>query len=217
VLYLKNGSIIKGTLIDITGDKYKIQTSDGGLFIFSAPEVARYLRHVADTGGIKKSGFGLSLESGFLIGSQNSRYEHPFSFNCIANYNFDIKNSFGLGTGVEFFGSTFSPLYIEYRHLLYERSTTPFLFFRCGGLFHLGSDVRVNQNPPQYNVPGNYKGGSSVTIGTGISWVKENLTTYLSFAYRYVQTSFVETTYNTGDIKYKDYYNRLEIKLGFKF
>jgi hypothetical protein len=37
-LYLKNGSIIYGKLLEITDDKYKIQSSDGSLFIFSSDE-----------------------------------------------------------------------------------------------------------------------------------------------------------------------------------
>lgn len=217
VLYLKNGSVIHGTLIELTNDQYKIQTSDGSLFIFTAGEVAKYLRSLGGSDESKKEWFGLSLEAGFLVGSQSSRYDHPFSFNLIADYNIDRKNTFGIGSGIEFIGQAFSPVFLEYRHLIFDRTTTPYFFFRGGALMHLGSDDVPGNGSPQYNVPGNYKGGVSLSVGTGITWVKENLTTYLSFAYRYLQTSYKETTYNTGDIIYKDYYNRLEIKLGFKF
>lgn len=216
ILYLRNGSIINGTVIEITADQYKIQTSDGGLFIFSAPEVKKFVRQTISSDENKKSGMGFALEAGFLVGNQSSRYDHPFSFNCIADYNFDIKNSLGLGSGVEFIGQTFAPLYIEYRHLFYERNVTPFMFFRVGGLIHLGSDTE-SINDPLYYTPKDYRGGTSVSIGTGISWAKENIVTYLSFAYRYAQTSYVQNAPSLGEVTYKDYYNRLEIKLGFKF
>lgn len=39
VLYLRNGSMINGTLMEITDNQYKIQTSDGSLFIFSSPRL----------------------------------------------------------------------------------------------------------------------------------------------------------------------------------
>jgi hypothetical protein len=217
ILYLKNGSIIKGTLIEITSDQYKIQTSDGGLFIFSAPEVKKFVRQSAESNENKKSGMGFALEAGFLIGNQSSQYDHPFSFNFIASYTINKKNIFGIGSGVEYIGQTFAPLYFEYKHLLYEKSVTPFVFFRSGGLIHLGSDAGSSNGYPQYNVPKDFSGGASLTLGTGISWATENIVTYLSFAYRYAQTSYHETDYNSKDVTFKNYFNRLEIKLGFKF
>jgi hypothetical protein len=52
-------------------------------------------------------------------------------------------------------------------------------------------------------------------------WVLERIfqeiETYLSFGYRYAQTSYMELNYNNQDVTYKNYYNRLEAKFGFKF
>ena len=44
VLYLKNGSIIYGNLIEIVSDQYKIKTSDGSIFMFSADEVEKFIK-----------------------------------------------------------------------------------------------------------------------------------------------------------------------------
>jgi len=218
VLYLKNGSVINGTLTEITDNQYKIQTSDGSLFIFSASEVDKFIRETPVFTGRKKTGFSVALEAGFLVGSQSSKYDSPFSFNSIAGYTFDTKNSLGLGSGVEFLGQAFTPLFFEYKHLFYERKAAPFIFLRSGLLFHLGSDKEQGDNYyPQYNVPRDFSGGASLAIGTGISWVREDIETYLSFAYRYAQTSYKETNYNQQDITFKNYYNRLELKVGFKF
>ena len=41
VLYLKNGSIIYGKLVEVNDSVYKIQTSDGSLFIYKSPEVEK--------------------------------------------------------------------------------------------------------------------------------------------------------------------------------
>ena len=70
-----------------------------------------------------------------------------------------------------------------------DRKTAPFIFFRGGTLFHTGGDDE-NDNYNQYYYPKDYRGGASLAIGTGISWAKEDLETYLSFAYRYAQTSY---------------------------
>ena len=62
-----------------------------------------------------------------------------------------------------------------------------------------------------------YKGGASLGIGTGISWAKEESETYLTFAYRYAHTSYQQDDYNNVTYTYKNNFNRLEIKFGFKF
>jgi hypothetical protein len=126
------------------------------------------------------------------------------------------KHILGIGSGVEFMGSTFSPLYLEYKRLLNEKKTAPFIFFRSGALIHTGGN---DESDPynQYYYPKDYKGGISLAVGTGISWAKEDLETYLSFAYRYAQTSYKQQNYNDILYTYKNYYNRLEIKFGFKF
>ena len=215
VLYLKNGNVIYGTLIEITGNQYKIRTSDRSVFVFPTEEVDKYIKETPGFEGRKKKGIGLALESGFLMGSQQSQYVMPFSFNCLANFTKNTKNIFGLGSGVEFLGQAFTPLFVEYKRLIFDRKTAPFIFFRSGGLFHIAKEEETSAT--QYNYNTDYKGGLSVTIGTGISWSKEQSETYLSFAYRYARTSYVENNYGQSPVTFKNFYNRLEVKFGFKF
>ncbi len=98
------------------------------------------LRNLPLFTGRKEDGFGIALEAGFLIGAQNTTYEAPFSFNFLGNYTLDTKNIISLGSGVEFMGVPYTPLFMEYKYLLKENKTCPFLFARGGGLFHLGSE-----------------------------------------------------------------------------
>lgn len=216
VLYLKNGSIINGTLMEITDNQYKIRTADGSLFIYNASEVEKYAKETPVYEGRKKEGIGFALEGGFLIGSQSSEYRTPFSFNILGTYSINPRNTFGLGSGVEFIGQNFTPVFIEYKYTASNNKSAPFLFFRGGGLLHLGKD----EEPADYyyySSSRSYSGGSSLTFGTGISWSREEMETYLSFAYRYARTSYTETDYQNHETTYKNSYNRLEIKFGFKF
>ena len=216
VLYLKNGSKIYGKLIEVSGDQYKIETSDGSLFIYSSDEVDKFIKENPFFDGRKENGVGFALEAGLLIGAQRSEFDAPFSFNFLINYTNQTKNIFGIGSGVEFLGSTFTPLFFEYKRLFYDRKTTPFVFLRGGSLIHMGGDNDENGYDPYY-YPRDYKGGASFGFGTGISWAKEESETYLSFGYRYAQTSYRQMNYNDQTYTYKSYYNRLEIKFGFKF
>lgn len=215
-LYLKNGSIIYGKLLEISGNRYSIQTSDGSIFNYNYDEVDKLLKESPRFEGRKASGPGFALEAGLLAGAQNSEFEAPFSFNLIVNYTASTSNIIGIGSGVEFFGSAFTPVFLEYRKLLHTRKTCPFIFFRGGGLLHTGNDEEEDSYNQNYYRK-DYRGGTSFTAGTGISWAKDDLETYFSFAYRYAQTSYRQKNYNDILYTYRNNYNRLELKLGFKF
>ena len=217
ILYLKNGSTIYGTLVEIVSDQYKIKTSDGSIFIFPASDVERFAKEVPQYSGRPVSGFSFALEGGILLGAQDSKYEAPFSFNLLAGYIFDNKNIISGGSGVEFYGKPFIPLFLEYKRLLTEKKSTPFLYMRGGGVMHAGgSDSESYDIYNQYE-PYNYKGGLTLGMGTGISWSKEDFESYLSFGYRYVHTSYKQKEYLQNISTYENILNRLEIKFGFRF
>jgi hypothetical protein len=218
-LYLKNGSIIYGDLTEISDNQYKIITSDKSLFIFQTSEVDKFVKENPGFSGRKKSGAGFSLEAGFLIGPQKSDYVAPFSFNIILHVTSNTQHVFGLGTGIEYFGKSYAPLYFEYKNILNDKKTSPFIYTRVGGIFYLGGEEENNNNYyGGYNPPTiNYKGGFTYALGTGISWAKDESETYLSFAFRYAHISRTENAYNSYEYTYKTNFNRLEIKYGFKF
>lgn len=219
-LYLKDGSIIYGHLQEIASDTYSMRMYDGSIVVYPASEVEKYttLKNADVFYGRKKNGLGFALESGLLIGSQDSRYKAPFSFCFLAGYTGMTKNIVSIGSGVEFIGRPFTPVFFEYRYIVNENKTSPFLFFRLGGVISLGDreDIPNNQNY-NYYVPMDYEGGLSGGFGSGISWIKEDYEMYLSFAYRYARTSYkqIEGQYKT--VTYENNLNRLEIKLGFRF
>jgi hypothetical protein len=161
---------------------------------------------------------GVALDAGFLFGPQSSEYNSAFSFNILLNTTVDTKNIFGLGSGVEYLGQSFMPLILEYKYIISDKKTTPFIFIRGGKLFHLSGDQQnTDSTVPQYDNNKSYEGGGSFTLGTGISWVREGVETYLSFAYRNAHTSYTQTNFNNQTATYKNTYNRLEVKLGFRF
>jgi len=218
VLYLKNGSMIYGKLLEIIDDQYKMQTSDGSIFIFNSSEIEKFAKALPFFDGRKTEGFGISLEAGLLVGSQHTQYSAPFSFNILVDFTSNTKNITSLGSGIEFFGRPFTPLFIEYKHIFYDRKTSPFIFLRGGAVIPFGGDEQSTSLTYNYSDgPKDYKGGASMTFGTGISWAKEDYETYLSFGYRYAHTSYVQNEYNRGNVTYNNALNRLEIKFGYKF
>jgi hypothetical protein len=218
VLYLKNGSMIYGKLMEVTDNQYKIKTSDGSIFIYSSQEVEKFVNEIASYDGRKKSGFGFTLEAGFLVGAQSSDFKAPFSFNILGNITNKTKNIFSLGSGVEYLGQPYTPLFLEYKFLFSERKTSPFIFFRGGKLLYLREDAKIETTTyPTYTTEKKYSGGATFTIGTGVSWAQEESQTYISFAYRYAHTSYSQKNYYSQIETFKNSYNRLEVKFGFMF
>jgi len=215
-LYLKNGFIIYGKLIEISDNKYTLMTSDGSQYVYPFSEVEKYVKESPVFTGRKTDGFGYGLEAGLLIGAQNSTYPAPFSFNVLVSYTYLTRNIFSLGSGVEFIGVSYCPVFVEYRHMFKDSRISPFVFVRGGGLIHAG-DGDDEESTPNYYDKKNFKGGFSATLGTGVSWSKEDIEPYLSFAYRYASTSYEQRNYNDYDATFKNTYNRFEIKAGFRF
>jgi hypothetical protein len=219
VLYLKNGSKIFGKMIEVTNDHYKIQTSEGSVFVFSASEVEKFVNEEPAFDGRKKSGVGFVLEAGIMAGVKTTDYSTPFSFNALLNLTGRTTSILGVGSGVEYIGQPYMPLFLEYKQLTSEKNYAPFFFIRAGNLFHIKGDDQSTDS--YYYNPNNYEkkyhGGFTFTLGTGVSWVKNNCETYLSFAYRNAHFSYDQLDYNKNNNTYKTNLNRLEIKLGFRF
>jgi hypothetical protein len=218
VLYLKNGSIIYGKLLEASDNQYKIKTSDGSIFIYKPGEVDKFVNEASKFEGRKKKGFGFNLEGGFLVGPQTSDYKAPFSFNLLGNFTLNTKNILSIGSGVEFLGQPFNPFFAEYKYLFRESKTAPFIFVRGGKMMHLREDPDIESTTyPTYYSERKYAGEGTFTAGMGISWAFENSESYLSFGYRYAHTSYTQKNYNGQTEKYNNTYNRLEVKFGFRF
>ena len=218
VFYLKNGTRVFGKLLEISDNQYKILTAEGNVIAIQGTEIEKYVNESAINDTLKKNNRIFALEAGVLAGAQSSKYDAAFSFNIMATLVQNRYNKLSLGSGVEFLGQTYVPVFLEYKLNASEKKTTPFLFIRGGKLFHLNGDFeRTDQISQVYNTPMSYKGAFSFTLGLGISWIREDLESYLSFAYRNAHISYNEEDNSSLIYTYKTAYNRLEIKYGLRF
>jgi hypothetical protein len=213
-LYLKNGSIIYGRLLEVTPESFKVETSDNSIFIFKSEEVERFSKVVSGSFGRKSEGFSFALEAGLLAGAQHTDYTAPFSFNFLAGAVIKTKTIVSIGSGVEFIGRPFTPVFLEFRQVIFDQKTSPFIYARGGALLALGDDDKVSYI--SYD-PYNHKGGALVGFGSGVSWAREDYEMYLSFGYRFSHTSFQKDDYNQRNVIYTNNLNRLEMKFGFRF
>lgn len=214
-LYLKNGSVVYGKLVEIKDGQYSIRTAEGLLFTFSNDQVEKFiLGEQSEPKEVKindPNGFGFGIESGFLLGSSFENFPLLFSCNLMATYTFGTRNTFSLLTGAELFDQVYMPLMMEYRFNILKNNVSPFIYMRGGGLLSLSADDEYED----------YKGGWTFGAGTGFMWPIGGFESYIRLGFRYGFT-VRDTNYDymggsRDKYTYHSNFYRLEMKWGFKF
>ncbi len=160
VIYLKNGSVIKGDIVEqVPGKSLKIKTSDGSLFVCSFDEVERITKEEEshpDGKGHRGLDFGIDAGVDVMDGGAN------FPIELMLSKRFNQHASLGLGTGVNIptgGGDVSIPIFLDFKGYLPLKSTklTPFLDIRGGYVvntaesYTVGSGkYRVTVNPSDF-------------------------------------------------------------------
>jgi len=226
VVYLKNGSVVKGRLVEVDDEKMLIQSARNS-WVFNRSEI--------DTVAMKPFGperpdqsmtWYLKCSAGVLVGSSDNEKDLPFSADLSANFRIVGNLYAGVGAGVDFLEESYLPAFGNLEYHFRKSQFTPFVGMKAGYLFPLDGDVN-KQGGIYYAYPSYYdyyypyymqtldnKGGIMLNPSIGcVCFVSEHLGFSLAFGYRYSQVTF------KGEDHYEleTNYNRLSIKLGILF
>jgi hypothetical protein len=168
----------------------------------------------------KGDSFKIIFENGFLIGNPDLQYPMPFSSHL--SFEKKYKNLFlGIGSGAEVIGRTYIPFFASIKYIPFK--TKPLYIYGKGGYnvclsseYKEESNGYINYYYPYYSTEYKYSGGIMAEAGFGIILKMKNWDSSISIGYRYQKTKY-ETTYNTTDRTYENYYNRLALRFGFWF
>lgn len=147
VVYLKNGSVIRGTIIEqIPNKSIKIQTADGSIFVYPMDEVTKITKeHVTTnnnqqgTHGYFAKDYGLHkgykgfLELGGGIGVGDN--EGDSFFNATTSHGYQASPYFFIGAGVGFTymcGTAYLPVFADVRIHLLKGNISPFFGAKVG-------------------------------------------------------------------------------------
>lgn len=123
VVYLKNGSVIKGLIIEqVPNVSIKIQTNDGCLFVYKISEIEKITKEIIseetkgyDPTSISRTKFRFFLESGYTFGKDDGgRLELLTSMGSLVNKYIYL----GAGLGLNYYtdgNSTLLPIYANIR------------------------------------------------------------------------------------------------------
>jgi hypothetical protein len=161
VVYLKNGRVIRGTIIEhVPGKSFKIQTSDRNIFVFTYEEIDRMTREnvIQSNSGQeafeqKAFKYANMTRIGFLTGVG----EPIFSWSNLNEFWFDNNLGIGLGVGFDRYpNDTMMPLFVDLR-LMAAGVVRPYVLAGVGYSVH------------QSGRSSSESGGLMLHIGIGIA------------------------------------------------
>ena len=166
VVYLKNGSVIRGTIVEQQPNVLlKVKTADGSIFVYPMNEVEKITKEEAINRESEKSnrirtdvkGYRGSVEVGTIVNFRASGIpidRGAFSITTSHGYQFNPHLFLGAGIGLDYHaagGSLFMPLFVDVRANFLNRDITPFWGVKIG--YAVGSKVSEVVNPGIYFNP----------------------------------------------------------------
>ena len=229
VVYLKNGSILRGTVVLIDPGKFiKLKTPDRNVWVFEQEKIDSIVRtskvHIP-----QKNGYFNLTEIGVLAGNSANYKKNPFTLMNISSWKFENGFSTGIGVGVEFFNETYLPVVADFRYFIRKSGAMPFVSLQGGYSIPLGGTYTQQQiyyDSPVMWVSSIYRppvpittdfsarGGWLVNPAIGIQTpLNENLALTFSAGYRWMRHRYGKDDTYKLDVDY----NRLSLKVGLLF
>lgn len=181
VVYLKNGSIIRGVIIEqIPGESLKIQTPDGSIFAYNMGEVEKMTKESNQLLGIsaKSSTLQMSykgfLDLGYVFDLCNynaSRLEITTSHGC----QFSPYVFVGAGVGIDYYADADFigvPIFAHLKANFFSRKITPYFDAKIG---HSIGDVHGIYFTPSIGCRIGINEKSGINIGIGYSMQKATI------------------------------------------
>ena len=134
-VFLKNGSIVKGKITELTSSGTIHIQSSGNLWVFPLNEIEKIDYSTEKNENQEpesKSDFSNHTEIGILKGNTENSQVAPLMLHSSLNYRVDKKILVGIGSGVEFLKETHMPLYANIEYRFRDALFSPYLFFKAG-------------------------------------------------------------------------------------
>lgn len=213
VVYLKNGSVIRGQVIEyIPEDHVSIKTECRNTWVFNADEIKNITlvnRHLDPDSSYTKAGFKGFYNFGFM-GSNNSDLGIQLTFMMGVHYQFTPRIRAGIGSGMEFYDpGPMVPFYLACRYTFVNHRISPFLYCRSG------YSVPLSQSYSYSDVDG----GIMFDAGIGFRAYRSHKHNEFTFRVSYKhQQAFAIKEDSSDDITEYDFsFNRLALTIGFTF
>lgn len=218
VVYLKNGSIIRGTLLSSNASEFvKIETLGGNIFVFTQQEIKQITQEetvsVRPVRAPKKNGYSNTTEFGFLVGQGTWNTEAAFNLSVINGYRLNQYVTVGVGMAFNAYyqaDTYLFPMYADVRGDLLSSWITPFYYANLGyGFRSFGNNFE------------NQQGGILYGLGVGVKMRGDSGAAWIfSVGYQQQHTQSTQPDWwwgGGGGFVQKRNFKRIALKTGFSF
>ncbi|MCG8410445.1 MAG: hypothetical protein MI739_04075 [Bacteroidales bacterium] len=226
VVYMKNGNVFQGKVIDINvNQSITIIDERGNERVLLQSDIEKieksYIKNDSKINYTQKGSY-VFVSIGLLVGNGNdfNSVTLPLSFMFINGYQFDSRIGVGGGVGFELLNKdeTYVPVFADFRYTISNARRNHFVSMQSGYVLSLDDS---NQNDYVGSVDGatdlKTKGGFFLnpTIGLKINLTKRNAFSF-EVGFRYMEI-FQEYKKGQELIKRKLEYNRMNFRFGYHF
>lgn len=210
VVYLNNGSIIRGIVLDSAKQSVSISTFCGNLFVYNKSDVKEIRRErYKPVNFIKNKGYINFTSMGMLIGSQEDSKNVLYSITMEHNYRINKHLAAGFVTGIEWFNVAVLPMGANAKFIIPAHQSS--FFVGCSGGYVLPlEDYETNMYKVK-STKGGFFGSSELGIILGNS---NSARLYFAVGYRYQHLMHIRDGWNMGDVKRNTSYNRVLFNMG---
>jgi len=209
VVYVNNGSIIRGKLAEQNDSVIKIMTCCGSLFAFRVNEIIRVTNEKCNTSPLMNSrqGYMNFTTMGVLIGSSENQKSASFSVLMEHNYRFNKIIALGGFMGYEQLNESVMPLGANIKLFIPAGGSDLYLGFSGG--------YSVSLDKPEDMAIKKATGGGMFSTEIGVI-IPVSVGSAISFAigYRYNELHYQLNDWYFGDYEQNNTYNRFMMRFG---
>lgn len=186
VVYLKNGSVIRGTIIEqVPNESLKIQTGDGSIFSYKMSEVEKITKEQSNSRSISfnsdghgpEVGYRGFIDLGYTIGT-GAAGAGRIEFNTVHGYQFLPYLYAGVGAGAHYYheGKVVAiPIFADIRSDFLDNKISPFVDFRIG---YSPYDIKGLYLNPSAGCRIGLNGQLAFNVSVGYSMQKQTVSEY---------------------------------------
>lgn len=208
VVYLKDGSILRGQIVENSGDEIKLEMVGRNVLVIKMEEVERLSRDdISSAEHYKSSGYFNHTGMTVLPGTESTTVR----FQMVNGYQISPRFSLGLGIGFVPYNDPLGliPLFMEGRYKFKKANTTPFLFLRTGYNFTILADENRELE--------SHTGGLNLNPGIGLEFHNASFGWYLTAGLNVDKASFEEPLWNNRTVVTDLGFRRLQVGIGLMF
>ncbi|MBU2650127.1 MAG: porin family protein [Bacteroidetes bacterium] len=236
VVYLKNGSIIYGQIVEqVPGEYIKIKSGERNVFVFRMEEIDKIVveekkppisprKQRYNSIQIKKKGYEALVGTSFFVsppyffGENENPTANGFGVSLTNAYRFSPRFSIGVGIGFERYDEKIKalPVFIDIQYLFVEYPVAPAISLNGGYAFGWST----NESIPERYKTGD-EAGISIAPMIGVKFVyHKHASLFLRLGYKLQELSRYDVHYNYPSNSYsvgKYFYNMILVKAEFVY